>query len=416
MFRPLACAALLLAAAPARPAPPPGYTATVPVSAPTRLDWTFAVTSRSLPDPPADLLAKDYDSAKQSYELFLPPRLNSKQLVPAVVFVSAGDAPAGWKAFEPACKALGLAFVGVRNAGNNVPPPKRVRIVLDCLDDLRRQVPLDPDRTYIAGFSGGGRIACGIAFALPEYFGGVIPIGAGGDIRDESYLRHRCADRLSAALVVGANDFNRGEVERWKAPYWTALGVRAKVWVVPNAGHAMPPAATLQEALKWLDDGKDRRAAAAKSAPGSRAAADEPSRESAAAAMLKDGQALMAARPTQHRGLMLVKGVFGRWPDTAAGKSARKLLEEYDARKDRPWEADDIAEQRTHLAAEAKSLGDYALNGVPKGSPYEKSRPAMAKRALDIWNLLIADSPDSPLAAEGKKLVAELRKLTDNKD
>ena len=61
---------------------------------------------------------------------------------------------------------LGIAYVAVRGAGNNVPPPQRVRIVLDCLDELRRNVPIDPDRTYISGFSGGARIACGIGFAL----------------------------------------------------------------------------------------------------------------------------------------------------------------------------------------------------------------------------------------------------------
>ena len=40
----------------------------------------------------------------------------------------------------------------------------------------------------------------------------------------------------------------------------------------------------------------------------------------------------------------------------------------------------------------------------------------MAKRALDIWNLLIADSPDAEAAKEGKKVVADLKKLADNKE
>ncbi|QJW98967.1 hypothetical protein FTUN_6562 [Frigoriglobus tundricola] len=38
-------------------------------------------------------------------------------------------------------------FVGVRGAGNNVTPPKRVRIVLDYLDDARRHLSRDADRT-----------------------------------------------------------------------------------------------------------------------------------------------------------------------------------------------------------------------------------------------------------------------------
>ena len=67
------------------------------------------------------------------------------------------------------------------------------------------------------------------------------------------------------------------------------------------------------------------------------------------------------------------------------------------------------------LAAEARSLGDYALNGVPAGSQYEKSRPAMAAQAIELWSALIADAPDSEIAREGKKQVAELRPLADKK-
>src|SRR6266699_649079 len=51
------------------------------------------------------------------------------------------------------------------------PLGQRVRIVLDVLDQVRRDYRVDPDRTYLSGFSGGGRVACTIAFALPEYFG-----------------------------------------------------------------------------------------------------------------------------------------------------------------------------------------------------------------------------------------------------
>src|SRR5258708_4337530 len=166
-------------------APPSGYTAKVTVSGPTRLDWTFAVTNQTLAHPPAKPTGDGYDSAKQTYERFVPERKDPKKPLPAIVFVSAGDEPGGWKAFETTCKDRGFVFVGVRGAGNNVPPPKRIRIMLDCLDDVRRQIPLDADRTYVAGFSGGARMACAIGFSLPEYFGGVIPGGAGGALAQE---------------------------------------------------------------------------------------------------------------------------------------------------------------------------------------------------------------------------------------
>jgi hypothetical protein len=231
-------------------------------------------------------------------------------------------------------------------------------------------------------------------------------------LRAEPWLRHRAIDRLSAALVTGQTDFNRGEVERWKGPFWAGVGIRTKVWVQPNMGHAMPPPATLLAAVKWLEEGKDRRAAAAKKAPASRAAPQAvPTREQAARGLLTEGQGLLGARATLYRGLMLTKGVFDRWPDTDAGKAARKVLEEYEEKPDSSWKADDIAEQRAQLTAEARALADYALNGVPAGSPYEKSRPALAGQAVALWSALVADDPDSDLAREGKKLIDQLRPL-----
>lgn len=406
--------ALLIAGPAAAAAPKPGFTPKVAVAGPTRLDWTFVATNRSLPDPPATLLGDGYDSAKQTYDLYLPDRKDPKKPVGAVVFVNAGDDAGGWKEFEPVCTKLGLAFVGVRGAGNAVPGPKRVRVVLDCFDDLRKQVPLDPDRTYLAGFSGGARTACGIGFALPEYFGGLLPIAAGGELRDEPWLRHRAIDRLSAALVTGTKDFNFGEITRWKGPQWKDTGVRTKVFVVPAGGHSLPPAATLAEAVAWLDEGREKRAALAKKAPASRADGT-PSRDDAAKALLAEGKAKAAAAATQHAGLMLLKGVSERYPDLDAGKTARKLLLEFEAKPDHPWEAADVAEQRKYLSAEARALSDYALNGIPADSQYAKAKPDIARRALDIWMLLIADDPDSPAAVEGKKFVPDLTPIARKK-
>src|SRR5947209_6810799 len=84
-------------------APKEGYQAKVAVTAPTRLDWTFALTNRSLDPLPADFLP-DYDSTKQAFELFVPPRRDPKKPLPVVLFISPGKEPGGWKSFEAPCK------------------------------------------------------------------------------------------------------------------------------------------------------------------------------------------------------------------------------------------------------------------------------------------------------------------------
>lgn len=397
-------------------APPQGYSAKLSVSEPTRLDWTFVASNQSVPKPPTEWLGEGYDSKKVTYELFVPPRKDMKQPLPAILFISASAEPIGWKYFEPICKQMGMVFIGVRGAGNEILIPKRARIVLDAFDDVRRQIPLDPDRTYVSGLSGGGRMACGIGFALPEYFGGIIPVVAGGELRDESWLRHRASDRLSVAPITGQTDFNRGEVERWRAPFWKGIGIRTKVWVVPNMGHTMPSATVLAEVWQWVEEGKTKRAELAKQYPATRSSADGVlSREDAAKALLDEGKEKLKKAETLYAGLMLLKGCMTRWPDLEHGQAAKKLLLEYEAKKDRPWEAEDIAEQRRFLIAEARSLGDYLLNGIPAQSQYAKQRPQMAKRVISLWEAIIQDDPDSSAAKEAKKLIPELKKVAEKK-
>ncbi len=396
-------------------APPQGYSAKISVSGPTRIDWFFPAANQSPAKPPAKFVGNDYDSTKQSYDLFVPPRKDTKQPLPAILFISAGDDSQGWKSFETPCKQLGFVFIGVRGAGNSVPVPKRCRTILDCFDDVCRQVPLDPDRTYIAGLSGGGRVACGIGFALPEYFGGIIPIVAGGELRDEPWLRHRAIDRLSVALITGTTDFNRGEIEKWRGPLWKDIGIRTKIWTL-NMGHTMPPGASLLEAIKWLDENKDKRAALAKKYPATRAGSDgAASREEAAKALLEEGREKIKARETLHAGLMLLKGCLERWPDLKAADDAKKTLLEFEAKKEKPWEADDIAEQLKFLTAEARALGDYALEGIASTSQYAKQRPDFAKKSIELWKQIIAAAPDSPAAKEGEKRLPQLEKLAGKK-
>ena len=390
-------------------APLPGYHAKIAVATPTRLDWTFTLSNRSLVEPPADW-TPDYDATKQTYELFVPPRKDPKAALPVILFVSPSNAPMGWKSFEKICKEQGFLFIGPHGAGNDCPPRKRVRIVLDALDDVRRNFPVDADRTYITGFSGGGRIACIVAFALPDLFGGAMPICASGDLREESWLRHRVMDRLSVALLTGQNDFNRGEVERLRGPYLTAVGVRTKVWTQPNLGHGVPGDKTLAEALKWLDEGLTKRQELAKSYPASRTLGDAaPSRADMAKALLDEGKKKMAKSETVYAGLMLVQGCFQRWPDLPAGNEAKEILFNFEAKPNKPWELEDLAEQRKFLVAKARALDAYASGDLP--NQYLKMRQDMARQAAEMWKQIVADGPDTDAGREGKKRIPELEKL-----
>lgn len=387
---------------------PPGYHVKVAVSAPTRLDWTFVLSNRSLAEPPADWLG-DYDSTKQHYELYVPRR-EGKKLFPVLLYISPSGEHQGWKRFETLCKQQGILFAGPFGAGNDCPTKKRARIVLDVLDDLRRHYPLDADRTYVAGFSGGGRVACALAFALPECFGGVLPICAGHDLREESWLRRRVVDRLRVASLTGEKDFNRAEVERLRVPYLKEVGVTARVWTQRGMGHDIPPPPLLLEAYRWLDEGAARRREQAKRYPASRLSGETaPDRQEQAQALLAEGKKRLDKAETLYSGLMQLKGCMERWPDLKASAEARKILTEYDSRDNKPWENDDLAEQRRFLVARARALDAYASGELP--SVYAKQRSNMAKQAMELWRKVLADAPESEPGREAKRRIPALEKL-----
>jgi pimeloyl-ACP methyl ester carboxylesterase len=387
--------------------PRPGYQPSVKVSAETRLDWVFAVANQSPKQPPKAWL-EGYDSTGQTYELFVPKGFDARKPQAVILFISPGERPMGYSVWQQACQELGVILAGPHGAGNDCPMQRRVRIVMDVLDDLRRKFNLDPDRTYLAGFSGGGRVACGISFALPEYFGGVIPICAGGELREEPWLRQRVIDRLSVALLTGENDFNRGEVERWRQPMLAEVGVRARAWTYPKLGHAVPGGKSLVEVFRWLEEGLPARRALAKKHPASRMT-ETVSREDWAAALLAEGKGRLKETKSVYSGLMQLKGLHDRWPDVPAAREARTILEEYEGRTERPWEADDIAEQRRFLIAQARSLDGYASGPMPK--QYQAQQGEMLRAAIDLWKQVIADGQDRKAVDQGRERIPKLETL-----
>lgn len=389
-----------------------GYHKEVAVTAATRIDSIYPLANQSPSPAPAGWL-DDYDSTGQRYELFLPPRYHERKSWPVVVFISPGNQPSGLSSFRKACTRLGVIFASPYDAGNNCPGPRRVRITLDVLDDVRRRFNTDVDRTYIGGFSGGGRMACHIGFALPEYFGGVIPVCAAGDLRDESWLRRRCVDRLSVALVTGERDFNRGEVERFRGPMLREVGVRARVWVEAGLGHGLPNGETATEVLTWLDEAATDRRKLAKTNPVTRAPADqgvdraEQARQFFAAAENQIGD-----KTKTYDALMLMKGISVRWPDLPEAKRAKQSLLRYDAQPAGRWRDDDVAEQRRFLIARARGLDRYASGNLAK--QYESQRADMAGAAIQLWKLVIADGQDQKAVAEANARLPELAKIVDD--
>jgi hypothetical protein len=372
--------------------PETGFLPEVTVKGTTRLDWQFVARGLA---PGAERLPADYAPGEQRYQLYVPANYRPTQGWPLVVFVSPGDDPLGWRCWQRTCEAHDVLFCAAYGAGNRCPPGRRVRIVLDVLDDVRRRCRIDPEQTYLCGLGGGARLACDIAFALPEYFGGVVPVCGGGSLNALPYLRHRVADRLSVAWVTGADDFNRREVEDYRFPLLAELRVRSRLWVVPGQGHALPPPAVAEEAYGWLKDDLGRRQADAKGRPGLAAAPDDvPTDGRRADGALASASADLLRPERLGRGVALLRGILARWEKTEAADRARALLNEIQgdrARRQR-LAAQESAEQRRDLTARAKAL----------------EHSGQERLALATWEELAKAQPGAP---EGVRAADEAKRL-----
>jgi dienelactone hydrolase len=373
--------------------PETGFRLEVAVKKPTRLDWQFAVSDFG---QDAARLPVDYESSRQRYQLYIPPAYDAAKTWPLVVFISPGDDPLGWRYWRKTCAEGGLFFCAAYGAGNNCPPGRRARIVLDMLDDVRRSYRIDPDQTYLTGFSGGGRLACTLAFALPDHFGGVLPVCGANPLNRLDYLRHRVQDRLSVAFATGSDDFNRKEYEEYLSPYFSALGIRSQLWIVPQTGHAMPPDRVLAEAVAWLAEDRERRRQEVQARPALAASPDDvPGRVEQANKLLETARAELLQPDRIYRGVVMLRGVVVRYARLGAEEEALKLLNEVrnDPQRLRRLNEQGGAEERRLLTAQARALERF---GEPAG-------------ALKAWAMLARAHADTP---EGEKASAAVQRLT----
>ena len=200
------------------------------------------------------------DLANERFDLFVPPRAPDGGYA-VMVFVSPmPDFPLspGWK------KELGkqgMIFVSARRSGNqqNV-LDRRIPLALHALENVSRRYPVDPQRVYIAGFSGGSRVAWRIARAYADVFSGALLIGgsdAFGEFDTAPPLpaqMHWLRTRSRIVFATGGSDLpNRGKDARTRESLVHFCVPGARTIPVPRVDHWVPPPRKFADALRALE-------------------------------------------------------------------------------------------------------------------------------------------------------------------
>lgn len=170
-----------------------------------------------------------------------------------LVFVkpsNSGELPPDW---APVLDRRNLIWIAANDSGNERPRAQRVLMAIAALKLMESTTAIDTHRVYIAGMSGGGRIASTIITRFPGRFtGGLYIAGADFWTRNEEPLRPRIAANRYV-FITGSRDFNQGDMRRVYSKYLQA-GIRQSLLMdLPGFAHEYPKADQLAQAIEFLD-------------------------------------------------------------------------------------------------------------------------------------------------------------------
>lgn len=170
----------------------------------------------------------------------------------AMVFVKPDDSGAFIAEWAQVFDERRLLWVSADGFGNQKPTAQRVLVAMMARQLIARVATIDARRIWLAGTSGGGRVASQTITRFPRQFAGALyVVGADFHLPAEP-LRSLVLDRRYVFLT-GANDFNRREMRQVSRRY--AKAGATQVLLIDDAafGHQHATPALLVKALDFLD-------------------------------------------------------------------------------------------------------------------------------------------------------------------
>jgi pimeloyl-ACP methyl ester carboxylesterase len=201
------------------------------------------------------------DLARETFAVYVPAAA-PPQGYALLVFIppwQQGYVPKGWSSV---LDKHGMIFVSAANSGNaeNV-IDRRIPLALLEAHNIMQRYPIDKDRVYIGGLSGGSRVAMRVALSFPDLFHGALlnagsdPIGGASEpvlpLMD-LFRQFQASSRL--VYVTGTADnwnIENDISSRHSMNQWCIFQTSTES--VQNLGHEIAPSAALDHALSTLD-------------------------------------------------------------------------------------------------------------------------------------------------------------------
>jgi poly(3-hydroxybutyrate) depolymerase len=183
----------------------------------------------------------------QSYALYLPSTYDPHKTFPIIYAFDPGARGARpVDRFKDACEKLGFIIVGSNNSRNG-PWAPTLTAFQAMWQDTHARLSIDDKRVYMAGLSGGARVACRLGFGLKGQVAGVIACSAGLPVGIDP------TPTMPFALfaTAGTEDFNYSELRRLHRVLNELKALNR--FDVFEGGHEWAPSSTCIAALEWME-------------------------------------------------------------------------------------------------------------------------------------------------------------------
>ncbi|MFY9608323.1 MAG: hypothetical protein WAU45_06870 [Blastocatellia bacterium] len=185
--------------------------------------------------------------ATLSYALYVPSNYDSKKKWPVLfAFDPGARGLVPVEHFKDAAETYGYIVAG-SNDSRNGPWAPSVKAITAMWNDVLERFAIDQRRVYLAGFSGGARVACHLGNALKGQIAGVIACSGG--------FPPETAPTQSMPFVffgtAGVEDFNYVEMRQLDRTL-DELGQTHRVDIF-EGGHAWPPSELCTRAVEWME-------------------------------------------------------------------------------------------------------------------------------------------------------------------
>ena len=147
--------------------------------------------------------------------------------------------PDGWGAVLAEKK---LIYVAAYESGNQRDLFDRCRLAVDAAHNMKQRFHIDPDRVYVSGMSGGGRVSSMLGVAYADVFAGTFPFMGTNFYKPiptgepnkawlpmyepDPHILARAKARNRYVLMTGETDFNRENTQRIAKDGFKAQGFR----------------------------------------------------------------------------------------------------------------------------------------------------------------------------------------------